>query len=318
MRFHLFLLSLFAVSAAAQTPLTKEQLLSLRKPHGIWTADWSPASDLIALGGDDSLLRIYSGSSLNTTKAWRMPHMVRCARWDNAGRRLAVTLYRGAYILDVTTGSAIELKGLADGSRAITWSPTNDRLAAIDNDIKIFTAAGRHVETILKEDRKTGFAISWHPTEDLLVVGGDDIRIVDIKTKSTTIIKHRKDNIGVLTVAWHPSGDFFATGDYGHYGEGMPSLIQLWDRNGRKIREVSAGKLEYRTIRWIDDGKWLLTSGDAVRQWDTSLNLVATGPEQTSIWGLCKDNKSRRIFSATFGGEVLVLDDQLKTVLKVW
>lgn len=152
----------------------------------------------------------------------------------------------------------------------------------------------------------------------MLVVGGDDIRIIDIKTRSTRTIKHLKESTGILTFAWHPSGDFFASGDYGHHGEGIPSLIQVWDRSGNKLHEVSAGKLEYRTVRWSLDGKFLFTSGDAVRQWDTALNLLGTGPEQKGIWGLCHNPKSGRILSATFNGDVLVLDEQLNLVRKIW
>jgi WD40 repeat protein len=67
------------------------------------------------------------------------------------------------------------------------------------------------------------------------------------------MIMHRKEHTGVLSVAWHPQGDFLASGDYGHDGEGIPTLLQFWNNKGGLIKEMKGSKMEYRNIRWNKD-----------------------------------------------------------------
>jgi hypothetical protein len=42
--------------------------------------------------------------------------------------------------------------------------------------------------------------------------------------------KHRTEDVLLLCVAWHKSGAFFVTGDYGY--EDIKSLLQYWDEEG--------------------------------------------------------------------------------------
>jgi WD40 repeat protein len=42
------------------------------KPHGIWTVDWNADGKYIALGGDDSTLRIYDGKDFHLRQKYKL------------------------------------------------------------------------------------------------------------------------------------------------------------------------------------------------------------------------------------------------------
>ena len=74
----------------------------------------------------------------------------------------------------------------------------------------------------------------------------------------------REQYTGILTVKWHPSGKFFASGDYGHEKEGKPTLLQYWKEDGTKHKEMNGHHEEIRNLRWSADGKYVATAADAI------------------------------------------------------
>ena len=139
---------------------------------------------------------------------------------------------------------------------------------------------------IKKEDNNSYFSIGWHPGKNIIAVSGDDIRIMDTMGTTLKVIRHRKEQTGVLTINWHPSGEFFATGDYGHYKEGIKSIIQFWKPDGTLTKTLYGSKAEYRNIRWNKSGTLLASASDALRIWNTNGKLVCIGKSKDLLWGL--------------------------------
>ncbi|MBK7633039.1 MAG: hypothetical protein IPJ13_01265 [Saprospiraceae bacterium] len=52
----------------------------------------------------------------------------------------------------------------------------------------------------------------------------------------------------LLSVAWHKSGDFFVTGDYGDDKD--RSLLQYWDEQGKILKSIDISKGEFRNLSW--------------------------------------------------------------------
>ena len=85
---------------------------------------------------------------------------------------------------------------------------------------------------------KIFLGMDWHPSKNILTTVGDEIRIFDTSGKQLDIFKHRQQQAGLLTVKWHPSGEFFVTGDYGHPKEGIPVLLQFWQPDGKLYQRM--------------------------------------------------------------------------------
>ncbi|NJM90681.1 MAG: hypothetical protein HC847_29760 [Hydrococcus sp. RU_2_2] len=148
--------------------------------------------------------------------------------------------------------------------------------------------------------------MDWHPNKNIIVVSGDDIRIVDTTGTTLKVIRHREENNGVLSVRWHPSGNFFVTGDYGHHHEGVETLLQFWREDGSLIKTILGSKSGIRNLEWDTGGKYLATASDRLRIWDIDGRLLHEAKEGESFWGIAWNDKGDSILTATFSGSIML------------
>lgn len=282
------------------TPHKKQTLL--------WTTAWSKDNRLIAVGGDDRLLRIYDSKLLKPIMSFPLRSMIRQVNWHPKRNILAIaTSGDDVSILDIATKKMVKLNGITSGARGIGWNFNGELLATADNDglIKIWNADGKLLRTIKKEsDENSYFSLDWHPHKNLIATSGDDLRIVDTSGVTLKIIKHRKENTGILAVRWHPSGDFLAVGDYGQDKENIPSIVQFWKPDGTLIKVLHGSKAEYRNIQWNKDGTFLATSSDALRIWNKNGDLLFTGKSEDLLWGIDWNNASSQIITTSINGYI--------------
>ena len=313
----LCLLLLTACSSAAQQSKSNPG-------HGLWTVDISHDDKYIALGGDDSLLRIftrdfklYRSEKLETRGALRAVH------WHPKANLLALSTRNDIWILNPETGAEIKLEGGHNGSRTIAWNYNGEMLAAAAGSgiIWIWNKNGKLLRKIQKTtaegmpDKKDFLGVDWHPSKNILTTVGDEIRIFDTSGHQLNVFKHREKQAGLLTVKWHPSGDFFVTGDYGHPNEGTPTLLQFWTMDGKLIQEWNGSKREFRNVRWNRQGTYLATASDALRIWSKDGKLLYTGkPHGNSVlWGADWIRDSKKIVTVSFdSGNIQLWDDKAK------
>jgi WD40 repeat protein len=271
----------------------------------LWAIDWSADDKWIAAGGDDSLLLIYDATNFTLARTIKINGMIRCVRWSNDGKRLAVSTNNdGVVIMDANTKKTTRLPG-NEGSRALEWNYNSQLLAAAGNAVvTIWNTEGKLVRSIYKDDRKSYLTIDWHPSQNILMAGGDEIRIYDTSGKQLQMFRHRKENLALLTLKWHPSGNFLTSGDYGHAGEGTESLIQFWTEDGRLLKQLHGSRAEYRNIKWSPDGKFLASASDALRVWDANGTLLYTGKSNDLLWGIDWNSKGDRIVTTSIDGRV--------------
>lgn len=280
-----------------------------KKPKGLWTLDWRFDDKYFAFGGDDKLLRIYRAGSMKLFKAYSFSEMIRCTRWHPHDENiLAVTTWGNSNgILNIENNEFIPLH-LPHGARAVDWNSNGDLLATADNAglITIWNVKGELLKEIKKQDGNSYFSMDWHPSRNLIAVSGDDIRIVDTTGNTLKVMKHREEHTGVLSVRWHPSGNFFVTGDYGHRNEGIETLLQFWQADGTPIKTVYGSNGEIRNLEWDRSGKYLATASDKLRIWDIDGQLLYTGKDGNGFWGIDWNNGSDSILTASFSGNIML------------
>lgn len=316
--FILLILLLPFQASIAQKIISEKYPKAIKKQTILWTTDWSTDDKQIATGGDDSLLRIYYNKNIALVKTFAIKSMIRQVKWHPKKLNIIAVATNDdkSIILNTVTGDTIFLKGITYGARAIGWNYDGELLATADNVglIKIWNLKGSLLKTIKKEDSNSYFSLDWHPNKNILAVSGDDIRLIDTSGVTLTTIKHRKENTGILAIRWHPSGEFFATGDYGHDNEGIKSIIQFWKADGTLIKTMQGSNAEYRNIQWNKEGSHLASASDALRVWDKNGQLLYTGKSEDLLWGIDWNSKSKQIVTTSIEGHVKLWTERAKLV----
>ncbi|HET6994378.1 MAG TPA: WD40 repeat domain-containing protein, partial [Chitinophagaceae bacterium] len=208
------------------------------------------------------------------------------------------------------TNQEIQLEGTHNGSRTIAWNYEGQLLAAAAGSgiVWIWDRSGKLLRQVQKKtidgkkDIRDFLGIDWHPSKNILVTVGDEIRVFDTSGTQLNMFRHREKQAGILTIKWHPSGEFFVTGDYGHADEGIPTLLQFWKQDGTLLREWSESKKEFRNIRWNKQGTMLATASDVLRVWtkDGQLLHAAKSNDNTVLWGVDWTSSSDQMVTVNF------------------
>jgi WD40 repeat protein len=227
-----FLIIVLSTQIFGQNTLTKEIL---------WTADWSPNGEYIAIGGNVDSLKIYNKGNLKIQKSIPVKNTITRIKWHPSINIIAVTTQMSnekSFIFNFETNEKIELSGISpDGARGIDWNYTGEYLAVADNDgqILLYDINGKLLRKFVNDVNLTKAitALDWHSKKNILTTVTDKIRFFDIEGNLLKSIRHRQENVMLLSIAWHKTGDFFVTGDYGD--EKDKSLLQYWSETGELL-----------------------------------------------------------------------------------
>ena len=278
-----FLIIVLSTQIFGQNTLTKEIL---------WTTDWSPNGKYIAIGGNVDSLKIYNKGNLKIHKSIPVKNTITRIKWHPSNNIIAVTTQMSnekSFIFNFETNEKIELSGISpDGARGIDWNYTGEYLAVADNDgqILLYDIKGKLLRKFVNEVNLTKAitAIDWHSKKNILTTVTDKIRFFDIEGNLLKSIRHRQENVMLLSIAWHKTGDFFVTGDYGD--EKDKSLLQYWSETGELLKTIDISKGEYRNLAWNAKGDRLASASDALRIWDIKGNLISEGNSKDYLWGV--------------------------------
>ncbi len=287
----------------------------------LWTTDWSSDGKYIAIGGNVDSLKIYTESNLKAYKSYPFKNTITRAKWHPAKNIIAVATQNSedkSSIINLDSNEKTELAGISkDGARGIDWNYSGDYLAVADNDgqVLIYNIQGELIKKFTNQTHSTKSitAIDWHPKKNILITVTDKIRFYDIEGNLLQSIKHRPEEVMLLSVAWHKSGDFFVTGDYGD--EKDKSLLQYWNEQGVLLKSIDISKAEYRNLTWNSKGNRLATASDALRIWDTQGNLVSEGKSNDYLWGVSWNKKGNRIITTSFEQRIILWNNQAERIL---
>lgn len=288
----------------------------------LWTADWSPDGKYIAVGGNTDSLNIYWSHNLQLFKTYLIANTITTLKWYPRKNLLAIgtqTSKNKVSILDFDSDSFVELEGISpEGARGIDWNRSGEFLAIGDNDggVSIFTSDGRLVRKVQQENTKVITSIDWHPKKNIFITVGDKIRIYDLDGSLLNTLVHRKEETLMLSVAWHKSGKYFVTGDYGDMIYKHKPLLQFWKPEGDLIRSIDISKGEYRNIVWSPDGDRLASASDALGIWDKRGKLLYEGKSKDYLWGLSWNKNRRRIVASSREQRLIIWDNKARVVME--
>lgn len=307
-----FLIIILCNQTFAQNSVTKEIL---------WTTDWSPNGKFIAIGGNIDTLKIYNERYLKPFRSFHIKNTITRVKWHPSKNIIAVTTQMSgdkSSIINLDTNEKIELNGISpDGARGIDWNNTGEYLAIGDNDgqILIYNLKGELIKKFNNENTKGITAIDWHPKKNILTTVTDKIRFYDTEGNLLKSIKHRQEEVMLLSIAWHKSGRFFVTGDYGD--EKDKSLLQYWDENGKLLRSIDISKGEYRNLTWNSKGNKLAAASDALRIWDSNGTLISEGTSKDYLWGVSWNKQGNRIITSSMEQNIILWNNKAEQILTI-
>ena len=307
-----FLIIVLSTQIFGQNTLTKEIL---------WTTDWSPNGKYIAIGGNVDSLKIYNKGNLKIHKSIPVKNTITRIKWHPSNNIIAVTTQMSnekSFIFNFEKNEKIELSGISpDGARGIDWNYTGEYLAVADNDgqILLYDINGKLLRKFVNEVNLTKAitAIDWHSKKNILTTVTDKIRFFDIEGNLLKSIRHRQENVMLLSIAWHKTGDFFVTGDYGD--EKDKSLLQYWSETGELLKTIDISKGEYRNLAWNAKGVRLASASDALRIWDIKGNLISEGNSKDYLWGVSWNEKGNRIITSSMEQRIILWNKKAERIM---
>ncbi|MFT6809664.1 MAG: WD40 repeat protein [Saprospiraceae bacterium] len=120
-----------------------------------------------------------------------------------------------------------------------------------------------------------------------------------------------------LCTEWHPSGEFFVTGDYGEFdAEGVENVkLQFRNADGKKIHEIASGTKEYRNIRWSPDATQLASASEALRIWSPEGYLISESePSDDLLWGVDWSPDGKLIITSSRQGNIVLWDNKANKI----
>ena len=282
----------------------------------LWTANWSPSSNQIATGGTQDTLRLFSTINNRLQKNYQFEGTITKAKWHPTKNKLAISMQGGkskSSILNLETDERIVLDSINGfGARAIGWNYTGELLAVGDYDgfLIIFDERGKLMKKIAT-NQKGLMDLDWHPTKNLIVTVGEKVSLYNFENDVLNNIENRNEEVLMLCVEWHPTEDFFVTGDYGDYDKNYPPLLQFWTSEGQRIKFIEKSKAEYRNLKWSKNGELLATASERIRFWSKSGDLIAEKASENLLWGIDWSSEGDKIVTTDEKGSITIWNKSL-------
>lgn len=293
-----------------------------------WTAGWSYDDRFVAIGNDQGELAIYETTGWKKIKNWDFAATITKVEWNPKYPILAIAAFSHekdssiVQLYDVEKNQII--RNLPDTvfGRALSWRPDGEEVAFVGakGRISVYTKDGKHRKSLSFSNQGSLFDIDWHPSENILLAVEEDIYLIDIdRDRLLATYDDGSRNKGILCCGWHPSGDFFVTGDYGHENEGgEPSYLKYWHKKGNLLKRIKESKAEYRNVKWSKDGRYLAAATDALLVLNKKGEVVTkTKFDDNNLWGVEWNSKGDKLISSDGAGNIRVTNNS-GTILKAF
>lgn len=209
---------------------------------------WSRDGTSLATGGEDGIVKTWNRNgmlraTIATLGGWRARHATAARPARRAARSRAATAARPP------------APPRADQSiYAIAWSSDGEQLlfaAGKDLVIKPYQPSAKQTQWRAHDAPVT--SIDWSGVSGLIVSGGEDCRYKVWDGFGRQLYASAPADFAVTSVAWCPSGAYFAVGGY--------DSLRLCDRSGWTLSREAPDCGSVYALSWTSDGTQLAAAG---------------------------------------------------------
>lgn len=285
-----------------------------------WTAGWSYNDEFVAVGNDRGELVIYKTKNWEIEKKWKYnATTITRVEWNPRYPILAVTAVShdkkdsAVQLFDMALGKPVIILPPYIQGRALSWKPDGEQIAFVGakGSIHIYSRFGKLLKKLSYTNPSSLFDIDWHPSQNKLLAVEEDIYVIDIDNdKLLATYNDGSAGKGILCCQWHPTGNGFATDDYGHENEGRePSLIRFWKTDGTLIKQVKEAKFEFRNIKWSKDGRYMAASSDVLLIFNEHATLLQKIKfDDNNLWAVEWNATGDKLVTGDQAGNIRICD----------
>ncbi|WP_242072395.1 AAA family ATPase [Microcoleus sp. FACHB-68] len=271
----------------------------------IWSVSFSPDGQLLASGGNDHTVKlwsrdgrqisVFSGHSDSVTRVSFSPDGQLVA---SASRDKTVKIWK----LDGTLVTT--LNGHADRVYSVNFSPDGQRVVTGSHDqtVKLWKPDGTLIATLAGHSGPVEW-VCFSPDGQLIASASDDKTVKLWKLDGTKVKTLTGHSDWVMAVSFSPQGNTLATA-------GRDTTVKLWKPDGTLLNTLIGHKKAVYSLSFSLDGKLIATASDdqTVKLWQMDGTLLKT-----------LEGHSGRVTGVSFSpdGELIATGSLDKTV-KLW
>ena len=289
---------------ALATSIFFSQITTLNYGVGIWSVNWSPDGNYLAVGGnsptsghDEIEIYGFNGSSLSLTYSQNTGGTVNSVDWGSDGKYLAVggnSSTSGHDEIEIYgfNGSSLSLtysQNYGGSVESVDWSPDGKHLAVGGNspggghdEIEVYGFNGSSLSLIDTQNFGGGvFAVNWSPDGNYLAVGGampvsghGEIEVYGFNGSSLSLICLQNSVVSyAFSVNWSPDGNYLAVGGHSFVSDEL--LVYAF--NGFTLAQKFSESFDTYaySVDWSPDGNYFAVGG---------VYVVASGHDEIEVY----------------------------------
>jgi WD40 repeat protein len=301
--------------------------------EGVWGIDLSPDGTVLAVGGQDNTLALWSLEDKHPLAPSFSPNTgtaIRTIAFHPAGNVLCFSDgSKNVFLGDVKTRQLVNdpLEGNVGNVRDIDFSPDGKLLASSGSNghISIWnTVTWKPIDPPLKKHVGDVWSVAFSPDGKKLASAGEDAQIIlwDLDTHKPLVpplmVPARESAFAppILAVAFSPDGKLLATGSNDNQGKN----IILWElENYQPIGPaLDSHKSGIRSLSFSPDGMTLVSGDDDgnIVFWDVTNRKAIGKPasaHEDSVWDLVFSLDGKTVVSGSWDGTISILDIDLNS-----